>query len=625
MAILIHKLKSLNPKKAIAVVSLAGLIALALSYIPALAQGPAFNIFPISYTGELNKDLPLLDGRNASQFEGWSASQADHDAGVQASAGQILEFSVYYHNGAADADENVAINTIIKAFANPTLGQTALTHTISATIGADNATTVSSSDPFRGGNMTVHIQGGTPLSLSLVPGSVTLFRDQGLVPKPGPVTLPDTVFTTGVNIGNVRGCFQYHGFVNFKLRVQEAALGALQVQKQVKNITKGIPFNDTEVAADPGNTVEYQIVVNAVTNPVPSVVIKDALDSRLSLLGSVTVDGVIVSGSQFFGSGVNVGTITPGVAKIIRFQALVASASQFTVGTHILTNVATATSGQVSAQDGANVKVIIQPQVVTCNYTWDPPLVADGSLRGLRRVGDLFNVREQISGLSSFQSFNKVFQHVSGSPTFRFLATADANGNYDVKDTSFIHSAFTTGDYSAFIEVNNAQVATCKGMRIEPPVVQQIDLDKTVKNETNPTAFLDQVDAQPSQQVSFKIVISPQNSNMTLENVTVRDALPAKMTFVSSSFNVDGVFMSEGNFFTTGINLGSMQPSQQKVITFKANIFGPSDFVTGSCENLTNSATVTSGSLSDTDTAVVRVCKEAPTKQPGSPGPRPLN
>src|SRR3989338_3746392 len=122
---------SLNHKKGLAIVLLAGLIATAGSFAFVGAAGPQFNIFPISYTGEANHDLPLLDARNVTKGEGWSASATDFAAGVQAEPGDVIEFSIYYHNGAADTEENVARNTIIKAFTSPGLGTAAAVHGVS--------------------------------------------------------------------------------------------------------------------------------------------------------------------------------------------------------------------------------------------------------------------------------------------------------------------------------------------------------------------------------------------------------------------------------------------------------------------------------------------------------------
>ncbi|MDZ4243475.1 MAG: hypothetical protein U1C57_00005, partial [Candidatus Doudnabacteria bacterium] len=191
-------------KKSILIVLGAGLIATAASFAFVGAAGPQFNIFPISYTGEANHDLPLLDARNATKGESWSASAADFAAGIQADPGDVIEFSIYYHNGVPDTEENVARNTIIKAFSSPGLGTSAAVHGVSAMISADNAAPVASDNPWStGGNAEIRIN--SEQGLTLVPGSVVLRRDQGSNPQT--INLPDTIFTTGVNIGDVRGCF----------------------------------------------------------------------------------------------------------------------------------------------------------------------------------------------------------------------------------------------------------------------------------------------------------------------------------------------------------------------------------------------------------------------------------
>lgn len=627
MAILIRKIKSLNSKKAFSLVFLAGLTAFLISSPMALANGPQFNIFPICYQSTTNCDLPMLDGRDVTRGEGWSSSQADHDAGVQANPGDILEFSVYYHNGVPDTDENVAINTIVQAFVQPSLGTPAMNHVISASIHAQNAGNVTSDSIARGGNINVQILGSLPQSLSLVPGSVVLFPNQGTFPVPAAQQMPDTVFSGGVNIGTVRGCFQYHGFVNFKLQVSQAQAGNLSIRKQVRNITESSQTNDTEVTATPGQNVEYRIVVSATNNPVTNVFVKDALDPKLIFANLIFVDSNAVAniGGFLTNAGYSIGTVTPGVDREIKFIATVPAASQLSVGVNILTNVATAFNSQTSVSDGANVRVTIQPQVVVCTYTWDAPLVADGSQRGSRRVGDQANVREQVSGLQPGQSFNQVNQHVSGSPIIRATHVANAQGNFDVMDHTVIPSDYISGDYNSFIEVNGINVAACRGFRIEPPVVQQMAVSKTVQNNNTQTTFNDQVDAQPSHRLTFQIAVSPQNSNAALQNVVLRDTLPSKLTFVSGSLNVNGSPQSEGNFFTSGLNLGTIQPGSQVIVTFQADVAGASSFTIGNCEILTNSATATaSGNLTASDTALVNVCKQAPVKQPGSPGPRPF-
>lgn len=732
MAILFRKIKSLSGQKTLAVVLLAGFTALLLSTPFASANGPQFNIFPISYNGGLNRDLPLLDCRNVTRGDDWSDSQSQHDDGVASNPGDTVECSIYYHNGAVDADENTAHDTVIRASISPSFGSLAFSYTVSASVGASNASTAVSGN--HGGDVRINIPNNENLSLSLIPGSTVLFRNQGS--NPTTESLPDSVFFGGVNIGDVRGCFEFHGFVNFKLRVSDrVAFGDLRVQKHVKNITQGIPFRDDEVPASPGDTVEYQILVSSITNPVHEVRVRDSKDFRLQPFGQVTVDGSqVLDFSLFLSSGAMIGSVAPGETKDIRFQARVSQdLSNFPTNQDVrLENTAVAFNNEKSAQDRADVMVRReQQQLVSCAFTWSSPTASDG--RGLRRVGQQANVREVVSGLQPFQSFAIVNRNFSSGQTFpstvqanslgsydifdttiipssfptgdyetfiqvngqrsadcksfrietpapqvaciftwndpttadrrgirqvgqaanvreqvsglqpfqnftivnrhlgygqRFPSTVQANsqGNYDFFDTTIIPASFPTGDYETFIEVSGQTVANCKSFRIEAPQIQQITIDKQVRNENTGIGFSDLVNAAPSQTVVFRIVVTPGPSNINLENVFVRDLFPSdKLTFVSGSLNVDGMPTSDLNFFGGGISLGTLSPNSSKTVIFSADVKSASNFDAG-CIDRVNTATVTaSGNLSASNDATVRICKETPQKQPGSPGQRPLD
>src|SRR3989344_3298144 len=575
MAILFYQLRKLNLKKSLVVILAAGLVAGLLSSPFVKAAGPQFNIFPIAFSPTLNHDMPLIDAKNITQGIGYSTSQSDHDNGVPAAAGDIIEFSIYYHNGVPNTDANVANNALVRASVIPVGGTAAMSHQFGATISASNAAAVTASS--RGGDMVVNIQGGQALPLSYIPGSTVLYKDRGSASPPAPQTMPDSIFDSGVNIGSVRGCFEFHGFVNFRVRIgQAAAAGDLQVKKYVRNVTTGSGFEDTQVAAQPGQTVEYKIVTTAVNGSVSNVQVRDSALERLTLTGSVTLDGAAGS--------------------------------------------ATALSGSILKQDEAIVAVTREQTQVVCTFTYDTPHVSDGSGRGLRRVGDLSNTREQVTGLQPDASFNIKNVHVSGSPTFRSPLQADASGNYLLsKDTTVISSGYTPGDYNSYIEIGSQNVATCLGFRIEQASVQQIDIDKTIRNENTGAGFSDSVDAQPGHRVTFRLTVSPQSSNTTLQNVMVREGLPGRMAYVAGTLNVNGQSRSDGDFFgASGINIGSIAPGQQIPVTFQADIASTANFTAGQCESLVNTGYVSaSGGLSDWDTATARVCKDQITKQPG--------
>lgn len=632
MAILIHKIKNLNFKKALSIILLAGLTATVISSPFAAAQGPNFSAFAISYDPAENMDLPMIDAKNLTTGSDFTKSGRT----LSVNPGDKIGVQLYYHNGVPDEDVNVAINTFVKAFASPTLGQNAASHTLSASIKANNHAEIFSST--RGGNVTVNLANSSQQNLTIIPGTTKLYKNWGSIGRGNEdisqiINLGDNIFDgSGVSVGDVRGCWLYSSYINFQLQVSNITPGNLTIKKEVRNVTDGqTVFNDTEVLADPGEQVEYKITVSATGSQVTNVSVKDILDTKLAATGSVTLDDVVQSGGLFTSAGLPIGTVTTSASKVIKFKANVAAASQFTGnGPFFLPNTATAFTSTLEISDSANVKVVISAKVVVCTFTWDQPHVSATDDRGLRRVNDLANVREVVTGLEPNQSFNITVQHVSGTPTFRSLVTANSSGNYDVKDATPISSSFVVGNYNAYIEVGGAFVATCKGVRIEAPQVATVDIQKTVKNVTTSEAsFSEQVNAAPGQRVMFNIRISTLSSNVNLTSVNVRDILPPnatnpKLIYAPGTFNYDGANQAPGNFFGSGgFNVGTLTPGQSKVITFEADVANASNFTTN-CEILVNTTTLTAdASLTDSDTASVNVCKTVVTKPSGTPGSRP--
>jgi hypothetical protein len=189
-----------------------------------IACGPVFNQFPVSFNPKGYTDWPLLDGRNVTKTEDWSKSQADHDHGIAAEPGDIIEIYVHFHNGTLDNEsckDADAVRTAIQAFSAPTLGKPSLLHQISADIRAANAPEVGSSSPGKGGDFRVQIQGGIPQSLSLIPGSVRQVLEREIGKNAAPTHLLETIFDGGVDLGTVMNGSEYAGFVIFKLEVSK--------------------------------------------------------------------------------------------------------------------------------------------------------------------------------------------------------------------------------------------------------------------------------------------------------------------------------------------------------------------------------------------------------------------
>lgn len=319
--------------------------------LSASAAGPVFDTFPIAYSGAQNTDYPLIDGRDVTANGQYSTSQADHDDGITANAGDTLEFIIYYHNGAADAPENTAQNVRARATLS---GGTGNSFSVGSSISADNASAVNSSS--RGGDMAVKVSGASQ-TLEYIPGSTVWYPERSATGQ----SLPDGLFSgSGVSLGNIRGCWNFSGYVKFRLRVGSSAATTptLQITKTVATSANGT-FADS-VSVEPSSTVYFRVVTRAINANAAGVVIRDLLPSGLIYASNTTkVNGTVVSDSAgFFGSGYSYGALQKDQSVEINFAAQVASASFFSSGQTTLTNTANARGDNVATvQDTASVAV----------------------------------------------------------------------------------------------------------------------------------------------------------------------------------------------------------------------------------------------------------------------------
>lgn len=320
------------------------------------AAAPGFNIFPVSYTQQTGYDYPMIDARNVSAGGVFSATQADHDNGVQANAGDEIEFQIYYHNGAVP--EDVANNVMVRASLP---GGTRQSHEVSASVSSDQTSAVTSSGAFRGGNIVVYVSGQAQ-TLDFISGSVRWYPSRTTTAQS--LANSDNLVGSGVNVGTVQGCFQFSSIITFRARVGSQSVvnpdRSLSINKQVLNVSKGETSYNNSTFASPGDRVRFRIDFSTSGNASQdNVIVRDLLPSQFSYIsGTEQLDGLTVGNEyDLFGSGRNVGSLSAGASRSVTFEATVAGAGVFS-GTTNLTNTANVRSDQVGTrQDDANVVV----------------------------------------------------------------------------------------------------------------------------------------------------------------------------------------------------------------------------------------------------------------------------
>jgi hypothetical protein len=116
---------------------------------------------------------------------------------------------------------------------------------------------------------------------------------------------------------------------------------------------------------------------------------------------------------------------------------------------------------------------------------------------------------------------------------------------------------------------------------------------KTVRNLSSGTNWANSVSAKPGDILSFMVVASVTGTSQNINNVTIRDILPANL-INRTNITVDNI-VSYGDL-NSGINVGYLSPSQMRTMTYQVQVAPSSNFSFGNT-TLTNYAYVTSSEL----------------------------
>lgn len=345
-------------------------------------DGPVFNSFVNTpYYGD---ERAFFDGRRSDQS---ITSNADDITNVTEGSKEVV-LRMYVHNNANQGtncfanhkDANgvctqidndapgVAKNANVR-IALPTATEQVLR--ARAYISASNAAMVEDT-----ADLTAHEK----FNVSYVPGSAKLIRNNV------PYSLSDNIVTTGAPIGNTAmngflpGCFDYAALVEIHVKVNAQPTPNLQVVKEVK--MKGVPGFKKQVAAKPGETIQWRIGTKDISNAnLSNVTVRDVLPPHLKVVpGSVhivdTSQDVYQSGTapSLFGGGLILGNFVPSSTSYILFDTT--ALGDFSGCSVLVTNLAYAHSDQTpnEVNDSANATITKEnctPPPPTPSYTCD--------------------------------------------------------------------------------------------------------------------------------------------------------------------------------------------------------------------------------------------------------------
>jgi uncharacterized repeat protein (TIGR01451 family) len=127
------------------------------------------------------------------------------------------------------------------------------------------------------------------------------------------------------------------------------------VNKTIRNLSTATGYSKT-VYASPGEILVFGIVVQAGSDHLDNVIVKDTIPAGLIYDGDLRIDNVLFSGDII--NGLNIGSLTPGQKKTVTFRTKVAGSESFSFGQTEINNTAFVSSDHVSLSDTAKVLVI---------------------------------------------------------------------------------------------------------------------------------------------------------------------------------------------------------------------------------------------------------------------------
>lgn len=150
-------------------------------------------------------------------------------------------------------------------------------------------------------------------------------------------------------------CYNSSGFASAEIEVVITTVpGSFQVSKLARNVSQGTAYLDA-VSANQSERISFQIQITAGSTGLQGITVKDTLPSQMIYLGNLTIDNVSYSGN--ITSGLNIGDMSSNQTKVITFDANVANANQFYLGTTTLINTVLVYNTLFSTSDTAKVLV----------------------------------------------------------------------------------------------------------------------------------------------------------------------------------------------------------------------------------------------------------------------------
>jgi uncharacterized repeat protein (TIGR01451 family) len=494
---------------------------------------------------------------------------------ISADAGDVLMFSVYYHNG---VNYTTANNTRMRVSIPSNTGTQIVS---TAYLWADNAENATASNPL---TETGTVNLSSSQKLEYITGSAKWYPNQADWRYNSPTAFPfgqsgDEIVGSGVNIGNIEGCWEFSGYVNFRVRVTSSIVQNqdITIEKTVKNLSEGQNYWSESVNAKPNQRATFQIIVRATGNSTANnVYLRDALPDRTSYSsGSTKIDGSSANDNITSSSGLYIGSISAGSSKTITFEATIHSDSSFSSGSTYLTNYAYVWADNIS-QKNDTAQIIVNRDGPTTTY---PDLLIYKTVRNISRgeynwqettnanSGDKVAFSLRVESIGNSPAYNVIISdtlpsglsYVSGSARVEGSYSSDgitSGGinigtiNQNQSKTLIFEATVNSESYFSYGQntLTNYGYAKADNVSQKSDTAQIIvnrqtssssttwTLRKTVQNYTNPNGTDTDNTAKAGETLRYTFAYY-NSGNTTINNAKIIDTLPANVSFISAGNN----------------------------------------------------------------------------------------
>lgn len=549
----------------------------------------------------------FLDGDN-ELFKGLNYSKGEDvwKDPVAGEAGDIFSGYVYYHNGIEQSEaKNTTIKVTIPGQSTNKIAK------LSASISADGTETVTDTIVNK---QIVGVSGLTvkldkDAEVSLVPGSIKWYpnKSKTAVELPFEQSGNEIVSANGLNIGDIKGCWEYSGYVTFAFKTKVKAQPAnLTLAKSVKNVSKGQTAFVESVSVAKNEKVQFKIeTVNNGGSVATNVVLSDLLPSDLTpVAGSARLDnaGTIstISEASLLSSGVNIGNLAVGAKATVTFEAT--APSNIAIAKTVV-NTARVVSGNLSLTDTAQVcleagivnlvmsksaynqtqKVnateraagpgdIIEYILVTKNTgNSNTDYVVKDGVADVLEYADVISVSDggnQIVGASGNDA-----QTIS-YPSAKIVAGGEIVRKFTVKVKDPLPNNPTDGyhfDDKMFNEYGD-KITICIARPIPVVKLPELKIDKFVRDVTkNELEYVKLNTAYAGDTLEYKITFE-NTGNAPADSVKISDSLPANVILDSSApaiFAMNGEERSIAESITEGYTIRTIMPGDSGYVRFR--------------------------------------------------------